>query len=101
MPSSGSKPRTVSRPGAMYSNYGNRSSRKVCGDNFRHKALYNRLQHEIPLPAFTVAEAAELLRIESPSRVMDAYLAVGGIPEYLDWVPVGQLDHSAGLLSRD
>jgi uncharacterized protein len=55
----------------------------------KSKALYNRSQHEIPLPEFTVAEAAEFLRIESPLRVMDAYLAVGGIPEYLRYLRRG------------
>lgn len=55
----------------------------------RSKALYNRSQHEIPLSEFTFAEAAEFLGVDSPFRVMDAYLTVGGIPEYLRYLRRG------------
>jgi AAA+ ATPase superfamily predicted ATPase len=55
----------------------------------KSRALYNRSLHEIPLNEFSFAEAAEFLRIENPIRVMDAYLAVGGIPEYLRYLRRG------------
>jgi uncharacterized protein len=55
----------------------------------RSKALYNRSQHEIPLAEFTFEEAQEFLQIENPFRVMDAYLCVGGIPEYLRYLRRG------------
>lgn len=55
----------------------------------KSKALYNRSQHEIPLNEFSFAEAAEFLGLENPIRVMDAYLAVGGIPEYLRYLRRG------------
>jgi AAA+ ATPase superfamily predicted ATPase len=50
----------------------------------RSKALYNRSQHEIHLREFSLEEARELLgHRRSIQEVMDAYLLVGGIPEYL------------------
>ncbi len=50
------------------------------------KALYNRSQHEIPLQEFSLAEARAFLKKRSPHEVLDAYLTVGGIPEYLKWI---------------
>lgn len=47
------------------------------------KALYNRSIYEINLKEFSLKEAAELLENRSNREVMDAYLTVGGIPEYL------------------
>ena len=47
------------------------------------KALYNRSMYEINLREFSLKEAAELLENRSQKEVMDAYLTVGGIPEYL------------------
>lgn len=51
------------------------------------KALYNRSQHEIPLQQFSLAETKLFL---SPGRskheVLDGYLSVGGIPEYLKYI---------------
>ncbi len=47
------------------------------------KALYNRSQHEIHLKEFTLAETKEFLKNRSPREVFNAYLSVGGVPEYL------------------
>lgn len=47
------------------------------------KALYNRSIYEINLREFSLNEAQELLGNRSHHEVMDAYLTVGGIPEYL------------------
>lgn len=50
------------------------------------KSLYNRSVHEIALREFNLAEIARFLSKKSNREVMDAYLSVGGIPEYLKWV---------------
>lgn len=50
------------------------------------KALYNRSQHEICLKEFTIGETKEFLKNKSDKEVFDAYLTIGGIPEYLDKV---------------
>lgn len=50
------------------------------------KALYNRSQHEFYLKEFNLVEAQLFLKKRSPKEVMDAYLTVGGLPEYLKWV---------------
>ena len=51
------------------------------------KALYNRSQYELPLQQFTIYEAKQFLgRRYSNQDVMDAYLLVGGIPEYLKYL---------------
>lgn len=51
------------------------------------KALYNRSQHEIPLQEFSPQETKMFLgESRSTREVMDAYLTVGGIPEYLKYV---------------
>ncbi len=50
------------------------------------KALYNRSQYEFPLREFSLTETKEFLAQRSNREVMDAYLLVGGIPEYLRWV---------------
>ena len=48
------------------------------------RALYNRSSYEIPLLPFTLDETKEFFGIAaSKNYVMDAYLSVGGIPEYL------------------
>ena len=47
------------------------------------KALYNRSQYEIHLQPFTLAETQTFLPRRSRREIMDAYLTVGGIPEYL------------------
>jgi AAA+ ATPase superfamily predicted ATPase len=48
------------------------------------KALYNRSIYELNLREFTLAEASEFLGNErSKNEIMNAYLSVGGIPEYL------------------
>jgi len=47
------------------------------------KALYNRSTYELNLQGFSIAEAKAFLPKRSNREVMNAYLAVGGIPEYL------------------
>lgn len=49
------------------------------------KSLYNRSQHELHLKEFNLSEVAAYLSNRSLREVMDAYLTVGGIPEYLKW----------------
>lgn len=49
------------------------------------KSLYNRSQHELHLKEFGLNETAQFLPQRSRREVMDAYLTVGGIPEYLKW----------------
>ena len=48
------------------------------------KALYNRSQHELCLREFTLNEVRQFFKKSAPKDVMDAYLLVGGIPEYLN-----------------
>ncbi len=47
------------------------------------KALYNRSQHELYLRELNLLETKAILGNRSEQEVMDAYLTVGGIPEYL------------------
>jgi len=47
------------------------------------KALYNRSIYELNLGEFTLAETQDFLSNRSHREVMNAYLTVGGIPEYL------------------
>jgi AAA+ ATPase superfamily predicted ATPase len=47
------------------------------------KALYNRSLYEINLHEFSLKETQEYLKNRSHREIMDAYLTVGGIPEYL------------------
>lgn len=49
----------------------------------KSKALHNRSQWEIPLQPFDLAETREFMSKHNLHSVMDAYLSVGGIPEYL------------------
>ncbi len=49
----------------------------------KSKALHNRSQYEIPLKELTIIDAKEMLPNYSQDEVLDAYLTVGGIPEYL------------------
>jgi AAA+ ATPase superfamily predicted ATPase len=49
------------------------------------KSLYNRSQHELHLKEFGLEETRQFLAPRSHREVMDAYLTVGGIPEYLKW----------------
>ncbi len=50
------------------------------------KALYNRSQYEIHLKEFSLDETKAFLKNRSQKEVLDAYLTVGGIPEYLKWI---------------
>ncbi len=50
------------------------------------KALYNRSQYEFHLKEFNLFEASLFLKKRSNKEIMDAYLTVGGIPEYLKWI---------------
>jgi hypothetical protein len=49
----------------------------------KSKALYNRSQYELPLREFNLIETRAMLASYSLREVLDAYLTVGGIPEYL------------------
>lgn len=48
------------------------------------KALYNRAIYEIPLHEFTLQELKEFLPRRSERELMDTYLTVGGVAEYLN-----------------
>jgi len=52
----------------------------------KSKSLYNRSQYELPLGEFSLEETKKFLKNRSDKEVMDAYLLVGGIPEYLKWL---------------
>ena len=53
----------------------------------KSKALYGRSQHEIHVEPFTLREAVEYFGDSySLDSVMDSYLSVGGIPEYLSYL---------------
>lgn len=47
------------------------------------KALYNRSLYELHLTEFSLAQTQEFLVGRSSREVMEAYLTLGGIPEYL------------------
>jgi hypothetical protein len=49
----------------------------------KSKALYNRSQYQLALKEFNLIEARLMLRKLSEREVMDAYLTLGGVPEYL------------------
>lgn len=49
----------------------------------KSKALYNRSQYELPLKELNLIEAHALLKNYSQNEAFDAYLTLGGIPEYL------------------
>lgn len=52
----------------------------------KSRALYNRSQYEIPLKPFSLKETNAFLRKRSHREILEAYLTVGGIPEYLKWL---------------
>jgi len=52
-------------------------------DVLKSKSLYNRSQYELPIRAFSLSETQEFLKNKSLSEIMDAYLLLGGMPEYL------------------
>jgi len=52
----------------------------------RSKALYNRSMYEIPLREFTLIESTGFFPKHAQKEIMDAYLVLGGIPEYLQKV---------------
>lgn len=47
------------------------------------KALYNRSIYELPLKMFSLQEARLFFPKNSQQEIMDAYLTIGGVPEYL------------------
>jgi uncharacterized protein len=49
----------------------------------KSKALYNRSQYEIPLKPFNLIETQHFLPRQSKREILNAFLTVGGIPEYL------------------
>lgn len=50
------------------------------------KALYNRSQHEIYLKPLTIQSSIKLLKFKTLKQSIDAFLMVGGIPEYLKYM---------------
>ncbi len=67
----------------------------ICGsapsfliDKVMHsKALYNRSQREFSIEELSLAEVGELLgKSRSKSEILDAYLGMGGIPEYVQYL---------------
>ena len=51
------------------------------------KALHNRSLHTIPLGPFSFKETYEFLgKNKSKHKVFEAYLSVGGIPEFLKYL---------------
>jgi len=63
------------------------SSPSFMVNNILHsKALYNRSLYEISLKEFSLTETKQFLKKRSDREIMDAYLSVGGIPEYLKWI---------------
>jgi len=50
------------------------------------KALYNRSEYEFNLREFNLLETEDFLKNRSHREILDAYLTVGGVPEYLKWV---------------
>jgi len=74
------------------------------------KALYNRSSYEIHLTEFSIGETQAFLGDRSKREIMDAYLTIGGVPEYLKRikrypsVKIGICEESFvknGYLSRD
>ncbi len=49
----------------------------------KSKALYNRSQYELPLKELNLIETHEMLKEYSQIEVFDAFMTLGGIPEYL------------------
>src|SRR3989338_3017730 len=47
------------------------------------KSFYNRSQHEIHLQELSVVEVKQFFKNRSNRETMNAYLTIGGIPEYL------------------
>jgi AAA+ ATPase superfamily predicted ATPase len=57
----------------------------------RSKALYNRSYHSINLQPFTLKETLSFLgEAFSPYQRLEAFLTVGGIPEYLNYLRSGK-----------
>ncbi|SCA63912.1 Uncharacterized protein SCG7109_BO_00020 [Chlamydiales bacterium SCGC AG-110-M15] len=50
------------------------------------KALYNRSQHEIHLQELNILDTKSFLKKRSDREIFNAYLTVGGVPEYLKWL---------------
>lgn len=55
----------------------------VIGKILHSKALYNRAQYELPIHEINLMDAAQFLKGKSKRDVLDAYLTLGGMPEYL------------------
>lgn len=67
------------------------SSPSFIVNNILHsKALYNRSQYELPLKEFSLGEVWSFLgKNKSFKEVLEAYLMVGGVPEYLKYLRMG------------
>lgn len=49
----------------------------------KSRALHNRSQYEIPLQELSLVSAYQVLAMHSKQEVLDIYLTLGGMPEYL------------------
>ncbi len=59
----------------------------MVGKVLQSNALYNRSTVEIPLEPFSLVETTEYMGAKYNTQdIMDAYLSVGGIPEYLSYL---------------
>jgi uncharacterized protein len=55
----------------------------MLGKVVRSRALYSRSLYEVPVEPFSLRETKKFLSTYSDTNALDAYLLVGGIPEYL------------------
>ena len=49
----------------------------------KSRALYNRSHYELPLRELNLIEARQMLAHHSHHEILDIYLTLGGMPEYL------------------
>lgn len=49
----------------------------------KSQALYNRSEYTLPLKELTLIETSQMLPTHSQHEILDIYLTVGGMPEYL------------------
>lgn len=88
------KPDFISYLKYVWDNYFRHNSKIIillCGSSpsfmvnhvVRSKALYNRSQHSLHLKEFSLPEVKAFIRNKNHREILDAYLTVGGIPEYL------------------
>jgi hypothetical protein len=66
-------------------------SKKIMGDK---GGFHNRISHHISLPPFTLAETKDFLKSKkvklTNADIMELYMALGGIPYYLELIQKGE-----------